>query len=66
MVSKWYTYHIMRRITFKKITLNVSKKQHEIFQLLAQEEQLPYSELIRRALDEYIERRYPDVSHDKD
>jgi len=52
----------MKRITFKKITLNISKKQHEIFQQLAQEEQLPYSELIRRALDEYIERRFPDVS----
>ncbi len=52
----------MKRITFQRITLNISKKQHKAFHQLAQEDELPYSELIRRALDEYLERRMQDVS----
>jgi len=45
----------------KKITLNISTKQHEAFKQLAQREGLPYSELIRRALDEFLRRYASDL-----
>ena len=56
----------MKQIKFKKIALNISFKQYEKFKQLAQEYGLPYSELIRRALDKYLEGRQKDVSHDTD
>jgi len=48
----------------KKITTNISNKQYKAFHKIAQKEGLTFSELIRRALDEYLERRLKNVSHD--
>ena len=56
----------MKQIRFKKIALNISFKQYEKFKQLAQEDGLPYSEFIRRALDQYLEGRQKDVSQYSD
>ena len=41
----------------KKITINISDKQHKEFSRIAKEEGLTISELIRRALDDYLEKK---------
>jgi len=41
----------------KRITINISDKQHKEFSRIAKEEGLTLSELIRRALDEYLKRQ---------
>jgi len=41
----------------KRITINISDKQHKEFSRIAKEEGLTFSELIRRALDEYLKRQ---------
>jgi len=42
----------------KAISLNVSEISYGKFQEIAVREGLPVSELIRRAMDEYLERHY--------
>ena len=41
----------------KRITINISDKQHKEFSGIAKEEGLTFSELIRRALDEYLRKQ---------
>jgi len=41
----------------KRININISDKQHKGFHRIAKEEGLTFSELIRRALDEYLKRQ---------
>jgi metal-responsive CopG/Arc/MetJ family transcriptional regulator len=41
----------------KRITINISDKQHKEFSRIAKEEGLTISELIRRALDEYLKKQ---------
>jgi predicted DNA binding CopG/RHH family protein len=45
--------------TMKRIAIHITQKQYEAYKQFAQREGLPYSELIRRALDEFL-RRYAD------
>ena len=47
-----YNYCIMKRIN-----INISDKQDKEFHRIAKEEGLTFSELIRRALDEYLKRQ---------
>jgi hypothetical protein len=42
----------------KPISLNVSDSSYRKFQELAARQGLPVSELIRRAMDEYLDRHY--------
>lgn len=42
----------------KAISLNVSENSYRKFQHLAERQGLPVSELIRRAMDEYLDRHY--------
>ena len=48
----YYNYCMMKRIN-----INISDKQHKEFHRIAKEEGLTFSELIRRALDEYLKRQ---------
>ena len=41
----------------KRININISDKQDKEFHRIAKEEGLTFSELIRRALDEYLKRQ---------
>jgi len=41
----------------KRINVNISDKQDKEIHRIAKEEGLTFSELIRRALDEYLEKR---------
>jgi metal-responsive CopG/Arc/MetJ family transcriptional regulator len=41
----------------KRININISDKQDKEFHRLAKEEGLTFSELIRRALDEYLRKQ---------
>jgi predicted transcriptional regulator len=51
MVITWYT------ICMKAITVNVSEPVYRDFQRFAQERDRTTSELIREAMEEYLERR---------
>jgi hypothetical protein len=42
----------------KTISLNVSSVAYKKFQEIAQRQGLPVSELVRRAMDEFIDRNY--------
>ena len=42
----------------KAISLNVSERSYRRFQEIAERQGLPVSELIRRAMDEYLDRHY--------
>jgi predicted transcriptional regulator len=42
----------------KAISLNVSETSYRKFQEIAERQGLPVSELIRRAMDEYLDRQY--------
>jgi hypothetical protein len=42
----------------KAISLNVSESSYRKFQEIAERQGLPVSELIRRAMDEYLDRQY--------
>jgi hypothetical protein len=48
--------HIFRYM--KAISLNVSESSYRKFQEIAARQGLPVSELIRRAMDEYLDRNY--------